>query len=196
MGVSGSSRSPLSSIRARSCGCATRIATRVPGAMYSVWPARVTRSAHGCSVTSARSTAARCSSFVSSSRMSVLIVGRRPTLLVERLRTPRLAPRYTGYRVRGADDQRGGTTAARARVIGSTRTLRVWAYPEPADLRTGFDGLSALVSSKLGRPPTVTVTCTKEPGEHAEHQPDPPHKPPRTARTKPGVIFLPLKVDG
>jgi transposase len=38
-------------------------------------------------------------------------------------------------------------------VIGSTRTLRVWAYPEPADLRAGFDGLSALVSGKLGRDP-------------------------------------------
>lgn len=38
-------------------------------------------------------------------------------------------------------------------MIGSTRTLRVWAYPEPADLRAGFDGLSALVSRKLGRDP-------------------------------------------
>ena len=38
-------------------------------------------------------------------------------------------------------------------MIGSTRTLQVWAYPEPADLRAGFDGLSALVSSKLGRDP-------------------------------------------
>ena len=38
-------------------------------------------------------------------------------------------------------------------MIGSTRTLRVWAYPEPADLRAGFDGLAALVTSKLGRDP-------------------------------------------
>ena len=38
-------------------------------------------------------------------------------------------------------------------MIGSTRTLQVWAYPEPADLRAGFDGLSALVSSRLGRDP-------------------------------------------
>lgn len=38
-------------------------------------------------------------------------------------------------------------------MIGSTRTLRVWAYPEPADLRAGFDGLSARVSGKLGRDP-------------------------------------------
>jgi len=30
---------------------------------------------------------------------------------------------------------------ARAGMIGSTRTLRVWAYPAPADLRKGFDGL-------------------------------------------------------
>ena len=34
-------------------------------------------------------------------------------------------------------------------MIGSTRSLRVWAYPEPADLRKGFDGLYGLVSQKL-----------------------------------------------
>ena len=38
-------------------------------------------------------------------------------------------------------------------MIGSTRTLRVWAYPEPADLRAGYDGLSALVTRQLGRDP-------------------------------------------
>jgi transposase len=38
-------------------------------------------------------------------------------------------------------------------VIGSTRALRVWAYPEPADLRAGYDGLSALVTRTLGRDP-------------------------------------------
>jgi len=38
-------------------------------------------------------------------------------------------------------------------VIGSTRGLRVWAYAEPADMRKGFDGLSALVVAKLGRDP-------------------------------------------
>jgi transposase len=38
-------------------------------------------------------------------------------------------------------------------VIGSTRTLQVWAYPGPADLRAGYDGLSALVTRKLGRDP-------------------------------------------
>ena len=31
-------------------------------------------------------------------------------------------------------------------MIGSTRTLRVWAYPAPADLRKGFDGLCGLVT--------------------------------------------------
>lgn len=36
-------------------------------------------------------------------------------------------------------------------MIGSTRNLRVWAYPEPADLRKGFDGLSGLVLKGLGR---------------------------------------------
>ena len=34
-------------------------------------------------------------------------------------------------------------------MIGSTRTLRVWAYPAPADLRKGFDGLSGLVQGEL-----------------------------------------------
>ena len=31
-------------------------------------------------------------------------------------------------------------------MIGSTRSLRVWAYPAPADLRKGFDGLGGLVT--------------------------------------------------
>jgi transposase len=34
-------------------------------------------------------------------------------------------------------------------VIGSTRALRVWAYPAPADLRKGFDGLAGLVATQL-----------------------------------------------
>lgn len=38
-------------------------------------------------------------------------------------------------------------------MIGSNRRLRAFAYPEPADLRRGFDGLSALVTSGLGRDP-------------------------------------------
>lgn len=38
-------------------------------------------------------------------------------------------------------------------MIGSTRQVTVWAYGAPADLRKGFDGLSALVSQGLGRDP-------------------------------------------
>lgn len=38
-------------------------------------------------------------------------------------------------------------------MIGSSRALRVFAYPEPADLRRGFDGLSALVVCALERDP-------------------------------------------
>jgi len=34
-------------------------------------------------------------------------------------------------------------------MIGTTRNLRVWAYPAPADLRKGFDGLSGLVLAQL-----------------------------------------------
>ena len=36
-------------------------------------------------------------------------------------------------------------------MIGSTRALRVWAYPAPADLRKGFDGLAGLVATQLQR---------------------------------------------
>ena len=34
-------------------------------------------------------------------------------------------------------------------MLGSTRVVSVYAYPEPADLRKGYDGLSALVSQSL-----------------------------------------------
>ena len=34
-------------------------------------------------------------------------------------------------------------------MIGSTRSLRVWAYPDPTDLRKGFDGLAGLVQGEL-----------------------------------------------
>jgi len=35
-------------------------------------------------------------------------------------------------------------------MIGSTRSVRVFAYTRPADLRKGFDGLSGLVAIELG----------------------------------------------
>jgi transposase len=35
-------------------------------------------------------------------------------------------------------------------MIGSTRQVAVWAYGAPADLRKGFDGLSALVTQGFG----------------------------------------------
>lgn len=38
-------------------------------------------------------------------------------------------------------------------MIGSTRQLSVHAYAEPVDMRKGFDGLSALVSNRLGKDP-------------------------------------------
>jgi len=38
-------------------------------------------------------------------------------------------------------------------VIGSTRQVSVWAYAAPANLRKGFDGLSALVTQALARDP-------------------------------------------
>jgi len=36
-------------------------------------------------------------------------------------------------------------------MIGSTRKLRVWAYPAPTDLRKGFDGLFSLVAQQLSQ---------------------------------------------
>lgn len=36
-------------------------------------------------------------------------------------------------------------------MIGSTRSVRVFAWTRPADLRKGFDGLSGLVEGELGR---------------------------------------------
>ncbi|NIM21195.1 MAG: IS66 family insertion sequence element accessory protein TnpB [Candidatus Latescibacteria bacterium] len=35
----------------------------------------------------------------------------------------------------------------------NSRRVTAWAYTSPADLRKGFDGLSALVSEELGRDP-------------------------------------------
>jgi transposase len=38
-------------------------------------------------------------------------------------------------------------------MIGSTRSIRVFAYAAPTDLRKGYDGLYALVVSELGSDP-------------------------------------------
>ena len=38
-------------------------------------------------------------------------------------------------------------------MIGSSRNLRVWAYPGSADLRLGYDGLAGLGANKLGADP-------------------------------------------
>jgi transposase len=35
----------------------------------------------------------------------------------------------------------------------NSRRVQVWAYTSPADLRKGFDGLSAMVREELGRDP-------------------------------------------
>lgn len=36
-------------------------------------------------------------------------------------------------------------------MIGTCRNIRVWAYPEPCDLRKGYNGLSALIEHELRR---------------------------------------------
>jgi transposase len=38
-------------------------------------------------------------------------------------------------------------------ILGTTRAVRVFAYPAPVDLRRGYDGLYGLVQSGLGRDP-------------------------------------------
>ncbi len=38
-------------------------------------------------------------------------------------------------------------------MIGSTRAVQVWAYPKPADLRKGYNGLFGLVETELKRDP-------------------------------------------
>lgn len=38
-------------------------------------------------------------------------------------------------------------------ILGTSRTVRVFAYPEPVDLRKGYDGLYGMVKMGLGRDP-------------------------------------------
>ena len=38
-------------------------------------------------------------------------------------------------------------------ILGTSRAVRVFAYPEPIDLRKGYDGLFGLVKQGLGRDP-------------------------------------------
>jgi hypothetical protein len=49
-------------------------------------------------------------------------------------------------------DPRGGRRAAAEveLILGTMQRVRVFAYPRPADLRKGYDGLSGLVQSAMG----------------------------------------------
>jgi len=38
-------------------------------------------------------------------------------------------------------------------LIGTSRVIRVWAWPAPVDLRRGFDGLYAMVTRQLAKDP-------------------------------------------
>ena len=38
-------------------------------------------------------------------------------------------------------------------ILGTSRAVRVYAYPQPIDLRKGYDGLFGLVKQGLGRDP-------------------------------------------
>jgi transposase len=66
-------------------------------------------------------------------------------------------------------------------VIGSTRQVGVWAYGAPADLREGFDGLSALVRHALERDPLsgdcyLFVNAMRKRAKHDEET-GPPARP-------------------
>src|SRR5690242_11444607 len=56
--------------------------------------------------------------------------------------------RDRGPRARRADRDREGAV-----VIGTMGRVRVFAYCQPVDMRNGFEGLSALVTSQLQRDP-------------------------------------------
>ena len=50
-------------------------------------------------------------------------------------------------------------------MIGSTRSVRVFAYTMPTDMRKGFDGLYGMVSSHLEQDPLWSRPvkwCTKD----------------------------------
>ena len=64
-----------------------------------------------------------------------------------------------GRRARGL---RGAGGASRARMIGSARSLRVWAYPAPADLRKGFDGLAGLVQGELRKDLLISLRISRD----------------------------------
>ena len=38
-------------------------------------------------------------------------------------------------------------------IVGTSRAVRVFACPQPTDLRKGYDGLWGLVQTRLGRDP-------------------------------------------
>ncbi len=38
-------------------------------------------------------------------------------------------------------------------ILGTSRSVRVWAFPAPADLRKGYNGLFGLVKTGLGQDP-------------------------------------------
>jgi len=40
-------------------------------------------------------------------------------------------------------------------ILGTTRAVRAFAYPQPADLRKGYNGLFGLVKTGLGRDPLI-----------------------------------------
>jgi hypothetical protein len=42
-------------------------------------------------------------------------------------------------------------------ILGTTRAVRAFAYPRPADLRKGYDGLFGLVKTGLSRDPLLCV---------------------------------------
>ena len=52
-------------------------------------------------------------------------------------------------------------------ILGTTRVVSVYAFPAPADLRKGYDGLYGLVKSGLQRDPLRSHTATTS--RHVSH---------------------------
>src|SRR5262245_47462695 len=73
-------------------------------------------------------------------------------------RPSRAASRCGDFAVRISDRRRNARRRSMASsgarmILGTSRAVRVFAYPEPVDLRKGYDGLYGLVKTGLGRDP-------------------------------------------
>jgi hypothetical protein len=59
----------------------------------------------------------------------------------------------TGFRIEGLSLADAVCSSGARMILGTSRAVRVFAYPEQIDLRKGYDGLFGLVKTGLGRDP-------------------------------------------